>query len=421
MVGCSHHSTPLAIRELISFSGEQVLVALAELRKRFTDCEFVLLNTCNRVELYAGSQRTTGYPSLDQMLAFITEFHSQPTESFERHFLKLEDQDAIEHLFTVASSIDSIVVGESQIAAQVHDAYSQATKVGMTGPTMHAVFQHANQVVKRVTNETEIHRRRISVPSVAVSEIASEFFERFDDKQILVIGSGEMGVETLQYLKGAGASRVTIINRSLERAEKVAQQFSVKAASWDRLDPLLIESDLVVSTTGADQAIVTEARFRTIAAARKKGTLLILDLAVPRDFEASIGHFPGVYLYSVDDLQIVCDRNRSFREQQMPKAVRIVHEEVERLIGDVKHRSSTATIRALREQTDSIKQLELDRLFGKQAMQDCSAEMQVEIAQAFDRLTNKLLHSPLQSIREVAQTDQRDSLVSALRKLFQLR
>ena len=183
----------------------------------------------------------------------------------------------------------------------------------------------------------------------------------------------------------------------------------------------MIESDLVVSTTGADQAIVTEARFRNIAAARKKGTLLILDLAVPRDFEASIGHFPGVYLYSVDDLQIVCDRNKSFREQQMPKAVRIVNEEVERLLGDVKHRSSTATIRALREQTDSIKQLELDRLFGKQSMQDCSAEMQVEIAQAFDRLTNKLLHSPLQSIRDVAQTDQRDSLVSALRKLFQLR
>ena len=421
MVGCSHHSTPLALRELISFSDEQSTNALFELRKRFSDCEFVLLNTCNRVELYAGSRIGAGSPSMDEMVTFITEFHNQSTETFERHFLKLEDQDAIEHLFTVASSIDSIVVGESQIAAQVHDAYSKATKVGLAGPTMHAVFQHANQVVKRVTNETEIHRRRISVPSVAVSEIASEFFERFDDKKILVIGSGDMGVETLQYLKSAGATRVTIINRSLERAEKVAKQFSVEAAEWESLDSLLIDADLVVSTTGADQAIVTEARFRSIAAARKKGTLLILDLAVPRDFEPAIGRFPGIYLYSVDDLQIVCDRNKSFREQQLPKAIRIVHEEVDRLVGDVKHRSSTATIRALREQTDSIKQLELDRLFGKQSMHHCSSEMQIEITQAFDRLTNKLLHSPLQSIREVAQTDQRESLVSALRKLFQLR
>lgn len=421
MVGCSHHSTPLAIRELISFSEVQCKEALSKLRDRFQDCEFVLLNTCNRVELYAGAQAEESCPSTEDMVAFVTEYHGQTQEAFDGHFLKLEDHDAIEHLFTVASSIDSIVVGESQIAAQVHDSYSKATEMGLAGPTMHAVFQHANQVVKRVTNETEIHRRRISVPSVAVSEIASEFFERFDDKQILVIGSGDMGVETLQYLKGAGASRVTIVNRSMERAEKVANQFSVKAAEWERLDSLLIDSDLVVSTTGADQAIVTESRFRSISTARKKGTLLILDLAVPRDFEASIGHFPGVYLYSVDDLQIVCDRNRSFREQQLPKAGRIVREEVERLLGDVKHRSSTATIRALREQTDLIKQSELDRLFGKKTMQGCSQEMQTEIAQSFDRLTNKLLHSPLQSIRDVAQTDQRESLVSALRKLFQLR
>ena len=286
---------------------------------------------------------------------------------------------------------------------------------------MHAAFQHANQVAKRVTNETEIHRRRISVPSVAVSEIASEFFERFDDKQIVVIGSGEMGVETLQYLKGAGAKRITIVNRSEDKAQVVAEKFSVQTQPWGKLDSLLTDADLVVSTTGAAQPIMTENRYRAIATNRTKGTLLILDLAVPRDFESGIGRMPGVYLYSVDDLQAVCDRNRTFREQQMPKAQKIIREESDRLLGDWNHRSSGATIRALRDQAEQMKQSELSRLLSKQAMANSTPEMQQEIGAAFERLINKMLHSPLQSIRDVAQSEQRDTLVYALRKLFQIR
>ena len=286
---------------------------------------------------------------------------------------------------------------------------------------MHAAFQHANQVAKRVTNETEIHRRRISVPSVAVSEIASEFFERFDDKQIVVIGSGEMGVETLQYLKSAGAARITIINRSEEKAIAVAEKFAIQSKPWEQLDALLSDADLVVSTTGASHPIMTESRYRSIAGNRVKGTLLILDLAVPRDFESAIGRLPGVYLYSVDDLQAVCDRNRAFREQQLPKAQRIINEELDRLLGDWNHRSSGATIRALRDHAEQIKQAELTRLLAKHTMADSTAEMQAEIGAAFDRVINKMLHSPLQSIRDVAQSEQRDTLLSALRKLFQIR
>jgi len=312
-------------------------------------------------------------------------------------------------------------LGETQISAQVHEAYERATNGGFAGPTMHAAFQHANQVAKRVINETEIHRRRISVPSVAVSEIASDFFERFDDKQIVVIGSGEMGVETLQYLKGAGATKITIVNRSEDKAKAVAEMFSVKAMPLENLDSLLADADLVVSTTGASQPIMTESRYRAIATRRSKRTLLILDLAVPRDFEAAIGKMPGVYLYSVDDLQAVCDRNRSFREQQLPKALRIIGEESERLLGDWNHRSSGATIRALRDQAEHMKQSELNRLFSKQIMVNITPEMQAEIGTAFERLINKMLHSPLQSIREVAQSENRDTFLSVLRKLFQIR
>ena len=412
---------PLAIRERLSFTDEQCFAALTAFREKYPACECVLLNTCNRVELYVGSAMEIELPSTEELVEFVTSFHHQPLSEFEPHFLKLESKPAVDHLFSVASSIDSLVIGETQIAAQVHEAYERATRGGYTGPTMHAAFQHASQVAKRVTNETEIHRRRISVPSVAVSEIASEFFERFDDKQIVVIGSGEMGVETLQYLKSAGATKITIVNRSIEKAQLVAEKFAIKAVPWETLDSLLADADLVVSTTGAAQPIMTESRFRTIAHHRNKGTLLILDLAVPRDFEAAIGRFPGVYLYSVDDLEAVCDRNRSFREQQLPKAQKIIREESDRLLGDWNHRSSGATIRALREQAEEIKKSELTRLLSKQSMTSLTSEMHDDIGAAFDRLINKMLHSPLQSIRDVAQSEQRDTLVSALRKLFQIR
>ena len=412
---------PLSIRERLSFTDEQCGNALLAFRGRFPACECVLLNTCNRVELYVGTSIENELPTTDELVNFVTGFHNEPTNEFEKHFVKLESKQAIDHLFSVASSIDSIVLGETQIASQVNEAYVRAMHGGFAGSTMHAAFQHANQVAKRVTNETELHRRRISVPSVAVSEVASEFFERFDDKQVVVIGSGEMGVETLQYLKSAGATRITIVNRSTDKAFAVAEKFEIKAMPWEALDSLLAEADLVISTTGAAEPIVTERRFRVIASARNKGTLLILDLAVPRDFESSIGRMPGVYLYSVDDLQAVCDRNRSFREQQLPKAQKIIREESDRLFGDWNHRSSGATIRALREQAEQMKQLELNRLLGKQVMETTTPEMRDEIVAAFDRLINKMLHSPLQSIRDVAQTEQRDTLVSALRKLFQLR
>jgi glutamyl-tRNA reductase len=238
---------------------------------------------------------------------------------------------------------------------------------------------------------------------------------------VVVIGSGEMGVDTLEYLMDAGVKSIDIVNRSWERAESVAQRFGVRAALWDQLDALLVQADLVVSTTGATEPIMTEARFRGIHGKRTRGNLLILDLAVPRDFEAAIGRIPSVYLYSVDDLQSVCQRNEAFRRQQFPKAKRIIEEEVQRLVADWNLRASGDTIRALRAQAELIRDAELQRLFGKQTMQGVEPVVQQEIQQSMDRVINKLLHSPLQSLREAPHEEQRDSLVDALRRLFQLK
>jgi glutamyl-tRNA reductase len=390
------------------------------LKERYPEGEIVLINTCNRVEIYCGSHEHDKIATGKDLEAFLSDFHSIPLRTVQDHFRVREDRRAVEHLFSVVSSIDSLVVGESQIPAQVRDAYDRSKLEGASGPVMHSLFQHANQVSKRVTTETEIHRRRVSIPSVAVSEIASEFYERFDDKKIVVIGSGEMGVETLQYLIAANAKNIDIVNRSFERAESVARNYQLRAQPWESLESLLVDADLVVSTTGASEPILTESRMRSILSKRSRGNLLILDLAVPRDFEASIGRLPSVYLYSVDDLQSVCQRNEAFRRQQLPKAKKIIDEEVQRLLADWDLRQSSDTIRALKEQAVTIRDSELQRLFGKQALQELSPQVQQEIQQAVDRVINKLLHGPLQSLRDAPHEDHRESLAKSIRRLFKL-
>lgn len=426
MIGCSHHDTPLEIREQVAFSSEQITQALWSLREQFPDTEAVLLNTCNRVELYWGSSHEDKLATQEAIERFLSEFHRVGLRTIQEHFKVRHDGQAVEHLFMVVSSIDSLVVGESQIPAQVRSAYDRSKLEGAAGAVMHSLFQHANQVSKRVTTETEIHRRRISVPSVAVSEVASEFYERFDDKNIVVIGSGQMGVETLQYLLDAGARNIVIVNRSLDKAQSVADQmsaaaeFEIRAEPWDALDRLLVWADLVVSTTGAAEPIVTESRLKPILAKRSRPNLLILDLAVPRDFEPAIARLPSVYLYSVDDLQSVCQRNEAFRKQQLPKARKIIDEEVQKILADWNLRQSGDTIRALRDQADLIRDSELLRLFSKQSMQELNAEAHQEILQAVDRVINKLLHGPLQSLRDAPHEDHRESLATAIRRLFKL-
>lgn len=426
MIGCSHHDTPLEIREQVAFSSEQITQALWSIKELFPDTEAVLLNTCNRVELYWGASHEDKIATQEAIERFLSEFHRVGLRTIQEHFKVRHDGQAVEHLFTVVSSIDSLVVGESQIPAQVRSAYDRSKLEGAAGAVMHSLFQHANQVSKRVTTETEIHRRRISVPSVAVSEVASEFYERFDDKNIVVIGSGQMGVETLQYLLDAGARNIVIVNRSLDKAQSVADQmsaaaqFELRAEPWDALDRLLVWADLVVSTTGAAEPIVTENRLKPILAKRSRPNLLILDLAVPRDFEPAIARLPSVYLYSVDDLQSVCQRNEAFRKQQLPKARKIIDEEVQKILADWNLRQSCDTIRALRDQADLIRDSELHRLFSKQSMQELDAQAHQEILQAVDRVINKLLHGPLQSLREAPHEDHRESLATAIRRLFKL-
>lgn len=418
MIGCSHHNSSVEVRERLAFSPDQAREALVQLHQRFPQTEAVLLSTCNRVELYTAAVGAAACPTYHEVVEFLAEFHGLNSVEIFDDLFERTGEDAIRHLFTVAASLDSMVVGEAQILAQVKQAYELARNGNCAGTLTNLAFQAAFNVAKRVANETAINQKRVSIPSVAVADFARGIFERFDDKRVLVIGAGEMAEETLTYLVAEGARDLTVVNRRLERAEQLAGQFHGRAAAWEELDRLLVEADLIVSTTGAERPVVNAERYQAIEPLRNQRTLFILDLAVPRDFEPAVGDCLNVYLYSVDDLKKTCEKNRTAREREWPKAERIIADETARFMADLQHRATAPTIRRLKSRADEVKTEELSRLLSR--LKDLDPASQTEIERSFDRLVNKLLHPPLESLRDEAHSGGLHGLLDALKRLFKL-
>jgi glutamyl-tRNA reductase len=417
IVGCSHQRSPLAIRERLAFGAGELSEALDHWRRIFRGVEGVLLSTCNRVEVYSASEAAE-LPTFEQVAGFLARFHKlDPAEVTPQLYVHAEAA-AVRHLFTVSASLDSMVLGEPQILAQVKKAYQAATDRDATGPLLHAAFQAAIRVARCVANETAIHKRRVSVPSVAVADFAQQIFERFDDKETLVIGAGEMAEETLRYLRDEGVRKITVVNRHFERAAALAESWQGRARPWEELAAAVAAADLVISTTGAGMPIFTLADFHRIEAARRQRLLLILDLAVPRDFDPAIGRRPDVYLYSIDDLRTACDKNRAQRDQELPAAMRIIDRETDRFMAELYHRATGPVIQQLREGWQKPKEEEIQRLLHRLPQLDDRARD--EIRQSFDRLVNKLLHPPLESLRDESRHGVPHGLLDALSRLFHL-
>ncbi|MDZ4818116.1 MAG: glutamyl-tRNA reductase [Planctomycetota bacterium] len=419
MVGCSHHNAPLEIRERLAFNTAQAAEALERWRQEFPQTEAVLLSTCNRVEVYTATDNSQTGPSHHQMVEFLAQCHGLDLTTVFDDLFEQSGEGMIRHLFTVAASLDSMVVGEPQILSQVKQAYRMALEHRSAGALSHEIFQAALHVAKRVANETAINEHRVSIPSVAVADFAREIFERFDDKKVLVIGAGEMAEETLRYLKDEGANDITVINHNNERAVALSEKIGGRAAGWDQLEELLVAADLVVSTTGASRPVITQARFKQIEDERYQRPLFILDLAVPRDFDPAISDSLGVYLYSIDDLERACQKNRQHRDKELPVALEIVEEETQRFMSLLHHRAAGPIIQRLRQGWQSLRDQELKRLFNK--LPELDDRERSEIEQSFDRYVNKLLHPPLESLRDESQHGTPHGLIDALKRLFHLK
>jgi glutamyl-tRNA reductase len=418
-VGGTHRTVPLPLRERLAFSAEQAAEALRRFRDRFPGREVVLLSTCNRVELYAAGERDAAPPPSDQLVSFLAECRGIDAGVLAPVLSGESDEAVVRHLFTVASGLDSMVLGEPQIVAQVKQAWSIAQESRTTGPLIGEMFQAALRTAKRVATETALGRERLSIPSIAVTDFVSGVFERFDDKRVLLIGAGKMARETLRYLREAGARDIAIVNRTAERAHGLAAELQVRAGDFAALADELAAADLVVSTTGATEPVVNLELYRQLAPRRRARPLVVLDLAIPRDFDPRIGELPDVWLYAIDDLAKACDANRKSRQREMPAALAIIDEEARRFMGDLHHRSTVPVIERLRAGWTETGDAEVERLFRRLPGLDEAAR--AEIRQAFERYAAKMLHSPLASLRNESRSGPPHGLLDALRRLFDLK
>ncbi|MFN0053896.1 MAG: glutamyl-tRNA reductase [Planctomycetales bacterium] len=418
VVYCNHHSADLALRERLAFAPAQLPQAYAALRNAFPQAEWVVLSTCNRVELYTAQENPVHIPSHQEVAQFFADFHRVPLTEFFDELLERTGPDVVRHLFQVASGIDSMVLGEPQIVAQVKEAYSQAQAHAASGPLTNELFQRALNVAKRVRNETALAEGRVSIASVAVGDFGRNIFDRFDDKTVLVIGAGEMAAETLRYLKDAGASEILITNRTLERANALASEWGGTVRPFDQLDVWLAQADVIVSTTGADPCLVNVERFQRIRLRTGIKPVFILDLGVPRDFAPAIADLDdNVFLYCIDDLEAICESNRQSRSREVEKALAIVEQETDKFMAGLYHRATGPIVKRLREQWKSVVEQESDRLFTRLPHLERD---RAEIERTIEQLVNKLLHPPLEALRDEAREGTPHGLMDALKRLFRL-
>jgi glutamyl-tRNA reductase len=437
IAGLNHRTAPLALRETVSFSPQQITEALAQFRAKFPHAELVILSTCNRVEFYL-ARPLSSEPSLDELTAFIANFRGLPPEGLRPHLYHHEDRSMVEHLFSVASSLDSMVVGETQILSQVKHAYHFAANAGGLGGgggrggsghgggggggggVLHALFQRALSAAKDVHDKTALSAGHLSVASVAV-DLAASVFDRFDDKTVLCVGAGKMATLMLRHLAGLKPRNLLITNRSPERARSLAAHFQSMHAEprpIETLDQLLVEADILLTSTGATQPVITRDRMKALQKPRRYRPIVMVDIAVPRDIEASVADLPNTYLYNIDDLQEVAAGNRGKRDAEIAASRRLLQEHVDEFLRWFAARDVGPLVKALYEHAHAIARAELDVLLAKHP--DMPPEQRAELERLSHRLVGKLLHGPVTQLTTHAEATARPMLTVALKKLFNL-
>jgi glutamyl-tRNA reductase len=417
LLGLNHSTAPLAVRERLALGAEQRAGALAALRSRFEGCEAVLLSTCNRVELYV-ARALHGHPRLDEMIEFLASLRAFPAEEFRDHIYQKSERGVVEHLFTVASSLDSMVVGETQILGQVREAYDAARELGATGPVLNPLFQRASAVGKQVMSETSLGEGRLSVASVAVDH-AGRIFDHFNDKTVLCIGAGKMTQIVVRGFAALKPKRLLCCNRDPAKARKLAEQFGGEAVPFEKLDDHLVAADIVVSSTGSPLPIITKSRFETLLKQRRYRPIFLIDIALPRDVEPAVGDLENVYLYNLDDLQQAVSATQSQRKESVDAARAIVVKHVDAFLAWHRAREMGPFIERLSQRYHQLAREELERTIAK--LGDVTDTEKTHLEELTRRIVNKLLHDPIQALRQSdSPHGPATAYLHAMEKLFQL-
>lgn len=416
VVGLNHKSAPVDVRERLAFSPSKVTEALELFRKKFPSSEAVILSTCNRVELYTCS--LDEYLNADAVMSFLSEFHDLDTERFRNHMYCYNDSMVVKHVFHVASSLDSMVVGESQIVSQVKEAYMTATSCEATGRVLHQLFQQALCVAKTIHSNSRIAQGKVSISSVAV-EFAEKIFQDFSDKTVFIIGAGEMAELVLKSLVEQGTRTVMVSNRSYDRAVSLAGEFGGNAVRFDDLTKELGKADIVISSTAAPHYVLHPDHIREAMSQRKGNPMFLIDIAVPRDINPEVGRMDNVYLYNIDDLQSVVNQNVDKRAKEMEKCTAMIEKEVERFMAWMEEMKIGPAIAHLREHFHMVGREELNRLRPK--LSNMSESQWQEVVYSMERTLNKLLHEPAKVGKQEAKNGSAHRYVETIKKLFGIR
>jgi len=415
LVGVSHRTAPVELRERLDFASRGLDTAVMALAERRAASEAAVVSTCNRAEMYVVCEDVDR--TREDLLAFLCEFHQVAPADVQDHLYQRVDTDAARHLFRVASGLDSLVVGEPQILGQVKDAYGVASAKQTVGPVLNKLFHWSFGVGKRVRSETALAEGAVSVSFAAVS-LARKIFGHLAGRSVLVVGAGEMGKLTALHLKGQGIGRLTITSRTLASAQQLASVVGGDVIPWSDLAPTLVDSDIVITATGAAQPVLTRAMVQAAVPASRTRPLFIIDIAVPRDVEADAGEIEQVFLYNIDDLQAIVHDNLSKRSAEVGKAEMIVDAEVGKFSQWQRSRGAIPTVVALRQRFEAIRRAELERLEPKLAALPPEARGRVD--EITRLIVEKLLLQPTEQLKTLPDPETVVAYSDALNRLFAL-
>ncbi len=416
LVGVSHKTAPVDIREKLHFPEPRLGEALHQLRTQFGFEESLILSTCNRVELVA----ETSIPDegLHQLKQFIYAFHQIQPDNFERFLYSYTQTEAVHHIFRVASSLDSMVLGEPQILGQIKNAFTLAKGAGSVGRTLNSVMTRAFYVAKRVRSETGIAASAVSVSYAAV-ELAKKIFNKLTGKTVLILGAGKMSEMTANHLTHSGVSRVMVWNRSYPSAVEVARLFKGEAILPEELFKHIQLADIIISSTGAPHFILSREDGERIIHLRKNHPVFIIDIAVPRDVDPEINKVNNIFLYDIDDLRNVVDANMRQRQKEAQSAEDIVRQEVESFIRHSQTLDVAPTIVRLREHWEKVRLDELAK--NRKRFGDLSREQEIALENLTQSLLNKMLHGPISELKRVSSQPADGTELDVIKRMFGLK
>ncbi|MFK5927379.1 MAG: glutamyl-tRNA reductase [Desulfuromusa sp.] len=415
IVGLSHKTAPVEIREKVAFSPTAMEQPLQRVLALPSVSEAVIVSTCNRVELYVISRQSDA--AIVEVKQFLANFHDLKLEVLENHLYAFTGTEAIQHVLRVASSLDSMMIGEPQILGQIKTAYGYACEYKTVGLILNRFLHKAFSVAKRVRSETAIASNAVSVSFAAV-ELARKIFDSLENKTVMLIGAGEMCELAAKHFVNNGVSKVLVTNRTFSRAEKLAEEFDGVAVSFENFREQLHRVDIVLSSTGAPDYVLSAKKLKEVCKERRYKPMFLIDIAVPRDIDPAANKLDGIYLYDVDDLQGVVQANLKGRQKEAAKAELIINAEVTQFLHWLATLEVKPTIVALRQQMEQVRRIEMEKTLS--SLHALGDKERKAIESMTSAIINKILHHPTHVLKQTSSGNDSGLYLDALRTLFDL-